>query len=188
MVNDMLCNEKDILVYKKIYDAFNSGLVLEYDDNLKMNLCTHKNKNLKDMNSYMSDLCSNKSIGRDTIYSRYLMLFLDSEEYKIYDGHLDCFTGNFKHSWIENEMYVYDTSFIGKWPKELYYEIFFPVKEKEIDLSRDKEYQFLKKDNISVDKEIIEMQYHDWYSYMKNNTISTRALSEPLMLKKYYHG
>ena len=183
----MLCNEKDILVYKKIYDAFNSGEVKEYDNSLKISLCTHKNKNMDFVNSYMSALCSNHSIGKDTLFNRYLMLFLDDKKHKLYDGHLEYFTKQFKHSWIENEEFVYDTSFIGKWPKELYYEIFIPVKEKEIDLESDKEFQILKEDNISVDSEIVQMMYLDWYSYMNNNTLNTRALNEPLMLKKYYH-
>ena len=182
----MLCDKEELKIYKKYVESIKNNMILPYDKELLFKLNTHKNKNIK-MNSYLSSLCSENSIGKNIIYTRYLMLFLNKKEYKLYDGYLSNFKKKFNHSWIENDKYVYDVTFIGKWPKNLFYEVFNPVINEEINLEKDIEYNLAVKNNIEVSNTLNEMEYIDWYSYMKNNTLNTRAISEPLTLKKFKH-
>ena len=180
----MLCDKEELKIYKKYVESIKNNVILPYDKELLFELNTHKNKNIK-MNSYLSSLCSENSIGKNIIYTRYLMLFLNKKEYKLYDGYLSSFKSKFNHSWIESDKYVYDVTFIGKWPKNVFYEIFKPIKKEEINLDKDTEYNLALKNNIETKNTYKEIEYFDWYNYMKNNTVNTRALSEPLQLKKF---
>ena len=81
---------------------------------------------------------------------------------------------------------MYDTTFIGKWPKEEYYEVFKPVIIKDVDLKYDEEFQRMMKNNIaSIDDTFNNFYYVDWYNYMKNNTINFHPIRENLKLVKF---
>ena len=181
----MLCSKNDLEIYKKYIEGIKNNIILPYDEELVIELNTHNNGKHDYFKSYLDFLCSINNKGNDIVLSRYLIMFLDKKEYKLFDGVLGNFEKEFKHSWIEGKEFVYDTTFIGKWPKEFYYEVFNPINKKEIDLSKDKEYLNFVNNNVIVNNTGKEMTYIDWYSYMKNNTLNTRALNEPLMLKKF---
>ena len=65
------------------------------------------------------------------------------------------------------------------------YKIMKPVVEKKIDINKDEEYKRITDKTIEIESNEDEFGYYDWYSYMKNNTINTRGLIEPLRLKKF---
>ncbi len=182
----MLCSKEELEIYKRFYDDINNGTVKPYELELQNDLRNHTDKNNINVINYLSALCSSYGIGKCYLFSRYLMLFLDPNEYSLKEGYLDSFKDRkFNHCWIEGEEYVYDVTFIGKWPKEEYYKVFSPIVEESIDLRKDDEFQRMMKNNICSVDEYGTFCYVDWYNYMKNNTISFHSTREPLMIKEY---
>ena len=180
----MLCSLNDLKKYKEYYENISNGNIAPFDESLVEALKTHKNKEDKSMKSYLSNLLSYHNGSTTYLKSRYLMQFLPSE-YKLCDGRLSGFDGNFYHSWIESEDKVYDTYFVGVWPKELYYEVTKPIVSRVVDLEKDDEYLRMKEKTVEIEEERTEFGYVDWYSYMKDNTINTRGFLEPLRLRKF---
>lgn len=64
---------------------------------------------------------------------------------------------------------ILDTSFIGKWEKETYYDLFQPEIKKEINLKEDENYQTYRQKTVRVSGKVREeMHYIDWYQYYQN--------------------
>ncbi len=180
----MLCSKEELLVYKSFYESIQNGNVKPYDKELIDKLKTHKNKYDPNMDNYFDALCSSYSIGKSYLFSNYLMIFLDNKKYKLCEGYLSSFIDKkFKHTWIESDKEVLDVTFLGKWNKNEYYNIFKPVIEKENDY---KDLKNLKENTIEVYKKSNgNFKYIDWYNYMKNNTISTQSMREDLKIKTF---
>ena len=180
----MLCSKEELVIYKKFYESIQNGTVKPYEEELINKLKMYRNKDDMYMKNYYDSLCSNLSSGKSFLFSHYLMLFLDNKKYKICNGYLSAFNGKkFSHTWIEGENEVYDVTFIGKWPKEKYYELFKPVVE--IKEKVDSNEVFIK-NNVLADKtSTLNASYVDWYNYMEKNTINTHALIEPLKVREY---
>lgn len=179
----MLCSSSDLKVYKEYLENVLNGNIISYDEELIKELDSHKNKEDKSMKSFLKTI---QNYHGCSIYlkARYLKQFL-SDEFVVCDGFLTCFENKQDHSWIESEDKVYDLLLVGVWPKDLYYKIMKPVVEKKIDINKDEEYKRITDKTIEIESNEDEFGYYDWYSYMKNNTINTRGLIEPLRLKKF---
>ena len=108
-----------------------------------------------------------------------------SDDYKIVDGYLNCFDSELYHSWIESDDKVYDTLFVGVWPKDLFYKVTSPSVIRVIDPKKDEEYKRIKNKTIEVLEDKKEFGYIDWYNYMKDNSINTRALTYPKRIRKF---
>lgn len=179
----MLCSLNDLKVYKGYYDNILNGNIISYEESVINDLATHKNKEDKDMKSFLSTILYNSS-SSTYLCTRYLMQFL-SGEYKIVDGYLNSFDTPLYHSWIESEDKVYDTLFVGVWPKKLFYEITKPTINKVVDSEKDEEYKRITSKTIETKEDKNEFGYFDWYSYMKDNKINTRALTYPKRVRKF---
>ncbi len=179
----MLCSLNDLKVYKEYYDNVLNGNIVSYDENVIKNLATHKNKEDERMKSFLSNILSHSG---NTSYLgvRYLIQFL-SDDYKIVDGYLNCFDSELYHSWIESDDKVYDTLFVGVWPKDLFYKVTSPSVIRVIDPKKDEEYKRIKNKTIEVLEDKKEFGYIDWYNYMKDNSINTRALTYPKRIRKF---
>ena len=181
----MLCSKEELVVYKKYYESVQNGIVKPYDDSIIKSLSIYKNIKDNKMNSYLESLCSTYSIGKSHMYSLYLMQFLDDKKFKVYNGYLSNLTDEkYSHTWIESDEEVYDVAFIGKWPKDVYYEIFNPIKKNEVELDSE-EYKNIKRNNTIVKPNKNTLKYFDWYSYMNNNTVTTHAFNESLKSKDF---
>ena len=180
----MLCSLNDLKVYKEYYENILNGNIVSFEDELIMKLKCHKNKDDKTMKSFLNTILSYGNQGTSYLKCRYLMQFMNSN-YKLCDGYLNSFDSTLFHSWIESEDKVYDTLFVGIWPKELFYEVMNPKITKVVDTTNDKEYLRIKEKTIETKVDDSYFGYVDWYNYMKNNTINTRGFSHPLRLKKF---
>ena len=179
----MICSLNDLKVYKEYYDNILNGNIVSFNKELVDKLNTHKNIEHKNMSSYLKTILT-YSEATSYLKCRYLHQFMSSE-YVICDGRLNSFDQKIYHSWIESNDKVYDTIFLGVWPKELYYKVMNPTIIKKVDSKKDEEYLRLKSKTIETEPTNQEFGYYDWYNYMKNNTINTRSIVEPLRLKKF---
>ncbi len=179
----MLCSLNDLKIYKGYYDNVLNGNIISYEDSVINNLATHKNKEDKGMKSFLSTILSHNS-SSTYLCTRYLMQFLNPE-YKIVDGYLKSFDAPLYHSWIESEDKVYDTLFVGVWPKELFYEVTKPEIIRVVDSKKDEEYKRIISKTIETKEDKSEFGYVDWYNYMKDNSINTRALTYPKRIRKF---
>lgn len=162
-------NKEDLIIYQKINECISEGLVTPFEDDLLDFLANHTDKDNNNIKSYLSGLKSIYSISKCFRFSRYLALGMN-QPFHLYEGRLNKLNnGDFPHALIETEDYVYDVSFIGKWPKKLYYQLFQPVIEKEIDLEHDEKYLEYKSNTIEtqIQDEIPLLQYIDWYNYKR---------------------
>ena len=182
----MICSEKDLEVYKKIKEYILDGKVKPYDELLQNELKTHTDKNNENFSNYLNALCSDYCVGKSYLLSRYVIQFLDKEKYHLMNGTYDAFDDKCDAYWIENDDYVYDVVFTGKWPKKLYYDTFLPNKVNKIDLKNDKPLKRIEQGNIHTNNiEDNGFRYVDWYSYMKNNTIGFHSHYEALHCLEY---
>lgn len=159
-------------MYKKVNKNIISGSILPYEEDVISFLSSHGNGT--DLNSYLELLCSNESIGKVSTYIKYLALaFINIQKpFKINEGKLNLYKPDrdVTHTWIEVDDWVYDVTFIGKYPKELYYELFEPVSKKEVDIESDEKLQEIKKLVVTLpQKESQHLQYPDWYEYFEIN-------------------
>lgn len=163
-----MTNNKDLKIYQKINEYIVEGLVIPYDDDILYFLDTHTDINNKYIKSYLSGLKSTYSISKCYRFARYLALGIN-KKFHLYEGKLSKLSdSDFTHAWIETDNYVYDVSFIGKWPKKLYYQLFQPQVEKEIDLNNDEKYLEYKKNCQEIQNSNNHvLQYIDWYNYMR---------------------
>lgn len=180
----MLCSLEDLKIYKEYYENVLNGNIFSYEDELIDNLRSHKNKDDIYMKSYLLTLLSYSNSSTSYLKCRYLLQFMD-DDYRVCDGVLTSFNDNYHHSWIENDSKVYDPLFVGVWPKDLFYSIMKPQVFNVVDPKTDEEYKRLKERTIEIEPDKRDFGYIDWYHYMKNNTINTRALVEPLRLKRF---
>ena len=183
----MLCSKQDLEIYKRFKDNILCGEVKPYDEDLINYLNNFTDKNNENFNNYLEGLMSEYNVGKDSLFTKYLMLFLNQKEYKIHKGILSAFSDRrFNHDWIEGKNDVYDTTFIGKWSKEEFYNTFKPITEKIVDLENDSEFRMVKNNNIEViNTNNIDFSYIDWYRYMKNNTVSFHPEREALQIVSY---
>lgn len=162
-------DEHDLNIFKKVNKYIENGLVNTYDSKLISFLSTHtdsSNENIK--TNYLDALNSTYSIGICYQFARYVALGLDIS-FNLYEGNLsNLHNGNFPQAWIETEDSVYDVTFTGKWPKKLYYQLFNPIIEKDIDLKTDEKYNHYKKHTIKTNENKIfySLNYIDWYDYI----------------------
>ena len=117
-------------------------------------LNTHRDATNREIEAnYLDSLNSSYSIGKCFRFSRYLALSMEGQNFKLCEGSLNAFNnGDFPHSWIEKGDYVYDVTFMGVWPKDVYYKLFMPSIEKVINLNADEAYQDYKKNTVESEK------------------------------------
>ncbi len=141
---------EDMDIYKKINEYVNGAIVLPFDADILSYLNTHRDAANREIEAnYLDSLNSSYSIGKCFRFSRYLALSMEGQSFKLCEGSLNAFNnGDFPHSWIEKGDYVYDVTFMGVWPKDVYYKLFMPSIEKVIDLNTDEAYQEYKQ-NLS---------------------------------------
>ncbi len=166
-------SKENLAIYQKINTFIEQGLVIPFEDNLLFFLASHTDLENKKITNYFSALDSNYSISKCYRFTRYLALGMD-QPFHLYEGKLgSLYNGEFTHAWIETKDSVYDVSFIGKWPKELYYQLFQPIIEKDINLESDKDYTNYKKNNTEVSPPVDFplLQYINWYEYMRKASI-----------------
>ena len=181
-----MLNEYNNKTYKEIDDLYKKELIVPYEMNILDGLSNNTNKNNKNMINYLDSLCSYNSIGYSSLYSKYLLLFLDKDNYNIYRGNLKGLDNKNIHYWIQNDEFVYDTTFIGKWPNDLFQNVLFPDNITKLDLERDKEYNLILNSNtFSKSNKCDELGYFDWYNYNKNNVLGIHSYYETLKIKKY---
>ena len=167
--NRMELARKSLPIFEKVNEYTDEGIVVPYDDYLIKYLSTHTNKDYK-YDNYLDLLCSTRSMGNCYTYARYLALGMKGD-YQLCEGNLSSlYDGYFPHAWVENDKYVYDVAFIGKWPKEVYYKLFNPIDVKIIDLENDKKFTKYKNNSIeAINKaECPFLKYIKWYGYMSN--------------------
>ena len=183
----MVGSYSDLQIYKKINICISLKLILPYDNEVISFLSSYGNN--ADSNSYLELLCSNKSIGKCYTYSRYVALAFISmnKNFKLYEGKLkNLRKGEFTHAWIEVDDFVYDVTFIGKYPKELYYRLFNPVIEKEIDISNDEKLKTIRENMISIQNPVEKsFQYADWYEYFNTNIPNPFRMYSPLIWREF---
>lgn len=179
-------DNEDLKIYFKVNEFIKEGLVLPYDDELLYFLANFTDKKNKNIKNYLKGLKSTYSISKCYRFSRYLALGMN-QPFHLYKGKLNkLHKGDFPHSWIETEDYVYDTAFPGKWPKKLYYQLFEPIIENEIDLETDEKYLEFKANNSEAETpdDIPFLKYIDWYNYTSHANIPSPYFSfEP----NYYY-
>ncbi len=174
----MLCNYDDLMrvhskedmnIYRKIEEYVEGGVVVPFDKDILDYLNSHVDAGNEDLKTnYLDALNSSYSIGKCHQFSRYLALAMAGRNFKLCEGRLSAFDkGDFPHAWIEDETWVYDVTFMGVWPKDVYYKLFFPCVDKVVDLENDaalKEYK-----NNTVDAKVQNkkpyLKYRNWYSY-----------------------
>lgn len=144
--------DQKMQVYKKINSAVEEKKVTSYDQELMNFLVTHKDLSNDKITNYYDSLQSTYSISKCYRFIRYLALGLDIEQIKVCEGYLVSLSGNtpdtkFTHCWMELSDSILDTSFIGKWEKETYYDLFQPEIKKEINLKEDENYQTYRQKN-----------------------------------------
>lgn len=183
----MVGSYSDLEIYKKINMCITLNLILPYDEEIIWFLSSYGNKT--DSKSYLELLCSNKSVGKCYTYSRYLALaFINmNKNFKLYEGKLKKLRkGEFTHAWIEVDDFVYDVTFIGKYPKELYYRLFNPVIEKEFDMVNDEKLKTISKNIISIQNPVDKhLQYADWYEYCNINVPNPFGLYSSLTWREF---
>lgn len=166
--------KEDLKIYRQILEYCREGVVVPYDDYIIEFLATHRdasNSNIK--TNYLDALNSTYSISKCYRFARYLSLCI-KDGFVLNEGKLSTlYKGDFPHSWIETEDSVYDTAFIGKWPKDVYYDLFKPVVEKVIDVASDKQCIQFRNCTVLSDERSLSpfLSYINWYSYMSNRFI-----------------
>ncbi len=180
----MLCSKEDIKVYEKIDNMIENGEIESYDEDIVDFLNTHSNNG---ESSYIEELCSTSGAKYNFKFSRYLMIYLKDKGAKLKEGTLSSLRdGKFDHYWIELDDCVYDTTFIGKWDKDSFYDVLYPINIQEVDLDKDIDFILYNKNDKKIScEEYKELEYLDWYRYNKNNTISVFPLTESLKMKKF---
>lgn len=167
-------SKNNMTIYKKINEYIKEGVITPYEDSLLNYLSTHTDEsNDKIKSNYLDALNSTYSISNCYIFARYLALAIN-KPFHLYEGKLtSLYEGEFPHAWIETEDSIYDVSFIGKWPKKIYYKLFQPKIENDVDLETDKKFNYYKCNNIETQKssKLSVLKYIDWYGYMINASI-----------------
>lgn len=165
-------SEEDLAIFQKINIYIEEGIVTSFEDDLLHFLASYTDLENKKPN-YLNALNSNYSIGKCYRFARYLALGM-SQPFHLYEGKLgSLYQGKFTHAWIETKDSVYDTSFIGKWPKKLYYQLFQPIVEKDINLESDESYIKYKNNNTEASSKdnFPLLMYVNWYAYMTDASI-----------------
>lgn len=158
----------DIEIFEKINGLIVEGMIVPYDDYLLEFLANHTNCRDRRMikSNYLDTLCSTYSVGENPLFTRYLALGMRGE-FKLCTGTFNAVDTSNKQYWIETEEFVYDVSFIGKYPKALYYELFKPVNIEVIDLEKDYDFKNIKNTQAKEKKDTYYLKYFDWHLYMK---------------------
>lgn len=180
----MLCSKEDIKVYEGFDTLIKNGDIRPYEEDLVEFLNTHTDFSGE---SYIDQLTSTSSTKLNFKLARYLMIYLKDKGALLMDGKLSTLrNGNFEHYWIEQGDSVYDTTFIGKWDKGDFYDLFKPTDIEVVDLDKDIDYElFVKNNRVIPCSEYKELEYFDWYRYNKNNTINVFPIAERLYTCKY---
>lgn len=168
-------DEANLEIYKKINEYVYNGKVEPYDEALLKFLSAHMDYeyylhclHYDTVITFLDGLNSTNSIGKCYRYTRYLALGMQ-EPFKLYEGKLErLYRGEFTHCWIETVDSVYDVSFAGKWPKKIYYSLFNPKIERNIDLENDKKLKEYRKNLIEFDvnRKAPILKRINWYEYM----------------------
>ena len=156
------------IILHKINQLIDASIIVPYDDYLLKFLATNTNSSIKEManTNYFDSLRSNYSLDKKGTFSRYLALGM-REPFKLCTGLFSVQDSDEKHTWIETEEFVYDVSFIGKYPKTLYYELFKPTDIETVDLEKDPDFKEYKCANVEVEKNDNDynLKYFNWYIY-----------------------
>ena len=167
-------SEENIAIYLKINEYVKDGTVVPFENSLLNYLATHTDASNDNVEfNYLNALNSTYSISKCYLFTRYLALAMN-KPFRLCEGKLtSLYEGEFQHAWIETDDSVYDVAFIGKWPKSVYYDLFQPVVEKDVNLDDDKEYNHYKRNNIkaTIPALVPVLKYIDWYRYMRNAQI-----------------
>ncbi|MDE5587037.1 MAG: hypothetical protein K2I72_01545, partial [Bacilli bacterium] len=128
MHNSNIHNKEDLGIYRKIDEYVKGSIVLPFDNDILNYLNGHVDSANKDLKTnYLDGLNSSYSVGKCFRFARYLALAMEGRDFKLCEGRLGAFdNGDFPHAWIENEEFVYDVTFMGVWPKDVYYKLFLP--------------------------------------------------------------
>ncbi len=180
-------SNENLQIYRKVNNCIESGYVIPFEDKLVLFLASHTDSKNKEIKNYLDALNSEYSIGKGFMFARYLALGIN-EPFHLYEGKLkNLYNGEFTHAWIETKDYVYDVTFAGKWPKKLYYQLFQPVVEDDVNLESDEDY--IKYKNRTVEttptNNYPALQYINWYTYMRRAS-SPNPFNIPLNPKWYY--
>lgn len=164
----MKYTSNDIEIFEKINGLIVEGMIVPYDDYLLEFLANHTNSRDHRMikSNYLDTLCSTYSVGENPLFTRYLALGMRGE-FKLCTGTFNAVDTPNKQYWIETDEFVYDVSFIGKYPKALYYELFKPVNIEVIDLEEDYHFKNIKNTQAKEKKDTYYLKYFDWHLFMK---------------------
>lgn len=159
---------KDIKIFERINELIAECKIMPYDDYLLEFLANHTDVQNSSMikTNYLDALCSTYSVGKNPKFSRYLALGM-KEPFKLCTGTFNSVSVANKQTWIETEEFVYDVSFIGKYPKALYYELFEPINVETIDLNDDYDFKNIKNIETKEKKGTYYLKYFNWHLYMK---------------------
>lgn len=175
----------DIMIYRMINEYVDKGLITPFEDNIIEFLATHTDQNNKNISNYLDGLNSNYSISKCYRFSRYLALAMD-KPFHLYEGRIgNIQNGDCPHAFIETDNDVYDVTLIGKWPKELYYDLLNPIVETVVDLNSDERYQEYQKNTVEAlnRNTQLALKYINWYTYMRHAEIPNPYFSlEPTWL------
>lgn len=177
---------KELEAYKKINKNIISGLILPYEEDIVTFLSSHGNG--IDSNSYLELLCSSESVAKADTYINYLALaFINmNKPFKIYEGKVNLYKPDrdVTHTWIEVDDWVYDVTFIGKYPKELYYELFGPESKKEVDIESNEKLQEARKSMVLLSRKSSQhLQYPDWHEFYDVNLRRSYGMYFPYSLR-----
>lgn len=162
-------NYEDMNIYRKINEYVGCAVVVPFDKDILNYLNSHvysRNKEIE--TNYLASLNSSYSIDKCPRFSRYLALAMEGRTFKLCEGRLGAFDNEKdSYTWIEDDNYVYDVTFMGVWPKNIYYKLFLPSIDKIINLDADPDYQEYKKNTVETNNKNRKpfLKYHDWYSY-----------------------
>lgn len=113
-----------IVPEETINDALNKGWILPYEEDLIMRLRT---LNYRGFPLAIVLLCREFCVGE--CYSMSMNLSRAMDSFQLIHGDVNFITTECdypKHSWIEKDGYVYDTTDGFRWKKDLYYSLFEP--------------------------------------------------------------
>ena len=168
-------SKEDMNIYRKIDEYVEGGVVVPFDKEILDYLNSYVDSENKDLKTnYLNGLNSSYSIGKCHKFSRYLALAMNGRNFKLCEGRLNAFDkGDFPHAWIEDETCVYDVTFMGVWPKDVYYKLLFPCVDKVVDLKTDNDYQEYKNNTVEASQKNKKpyLKYRNWYSYYYSRTV-----------------
>lgn len=183
-------SKEDMQIYRKISEYVEGGVVLPFDNDIIAYLNSHVDSGNEELKTnYLDGLNSSYSIGKCHRFARYLALAMSGRKFKLCEGRLGSFDkGDFPHAWIEDENFVYDVTFMGVWPKDVYYKLFSPSIDNVVDLETDEKIQEYKKNTIDAYQKNKKpyLKYRDWYGYFYSRMVPFLPMGVSNEVKTFY--